>query len=97
MALLIGQHSGIPADAIERVRASGQNHVFELKSPVPTCIMYFTAAVEPDGSPDVCGLDARMATLAPKLEGRPVDHDTIARDSAATADSVKQARVSHAG
>ncbi len=101
MAYLVGQHEGIAQDAIDRARASGQNHVFDLKDPIPTYIMYFTAAVRPDGSvafyPDVYGIDQRIAPLLPKLEGRPVDSDSIARDSAAAADSARQAKASRAG
>ncbi len=101
MAYLIGQHEGISQEAIDRAQQSGQNHVLDLDHPVPTYIMYFTAAVRPDGSvafyPDVYGIDKRMAALLPKLEGKPVDTDTIARDSAAAADSARQVKASHAG
>ncbi|HEX9107652.1 MAG TPA: L,D-transpeptidase family protein [Longimicrobiales bacterium] len=101
MAVLIGQHEGISQETIDAARASGQNHVLDFKRPVPTYIMYFTAAVQPDGSihyyPDVYGLDQRLQTLAPKLEGRPVDSTQVAQDSAMVADSIKRVKASHAG
>ena len=101
MAYLLGEREGISPEAIDRASASGRNHVFDLPSPVPTYIMYFTAAVAPDGSvafyPDVYGIDSRMAALMPRLRGEPVDGDSLAHDSAAAADSARQVRASHAG
>ncbi|HEX9108009.1 MAG TPA: L,D-transpeptidase family protein, partial [Longimicrobiales bacterium] len=101
MAYFVGQREGISQEAIDRAQASGDNHVFDLKNPIPVYIMYFTAAVQPDGSiafyPDVYDFDAHMAALFPKLQGQPVDSDTVARDSAAVADSLKQVKASHVG
>ncbi len=101
LAYLIGEREGISQETIDRAQASGQNHELDLKDPIPTYIMYFTTDVRPDGSvvfyPDVYGIDRRIAALLPKLEGQPVDTDTLARDSAAAADSARQVKASHAG
>ena len=101
MAVLLGQHEGISQETIDAARASGRNQALEFHSPIPTYIMYFTAAVEPDGSihfyPDVYGLDKRLETLTPALEGRPVDSTQVQQDSGMVADSLKQVKASHAG
>ena len=101
MAYLVGAHEGISQDAIDRAQASGRNHAFDLPTPVPTYIMYFTATVRGDGTvvfhPDVYGIDRRIASLLPQLEGKPVDADTLARDSTTAADSARQVKASHAG